>query len=259
MEAVNQMLRLRETHQPQTRSDGRIIDLLVFPELAIHPLDIDTFILPFIRTHKCMVLFGQVYHRASSSPGAPMINSCLWMIPEWSAKAGFQVKRVEQGKANLTRSELAFTPKPASFRPAQWIIEYEWSSSPQSRPLRLSASVCYDATDLALASDLKSRNDVYIVCALNRDVGTFDRMSEGLHYHMYQGVIVVNNGQFGGSSFYMPFGELHHRQVFHLHGQPQASIAFAEIAPDKLINRPTACNADPMGDWKTPPANWELI
>jgi hypothetical protein len=57
----------------------------------------------------------------------------------------------------------------------------------------------------------------------------------------------------------MPFGELHHRQVFHLHGQPQASIAFAEIAPDKLINRPTACNADPMGDWKTPPANWELI
>jgi hypothetical protein len=259
MEAVNQMLRLRETHQPQTRSDGRVIDLLVFPELAIHPLDIDTFILPFIRTHKCMVLFGQVYHRASSSPQAPLINSCLWMIPEWSAKAGFQVKRVEQGKANLTRSELAFTPKPASFRPAQWIIEYEWSSSPQIRPLRLSASVCYDATDLALASDLKSRNDVYIVCALNRDVGTFDRMSEGLHYHMYQGVIVVNNGQFGGSSFYMPFGELHHRQVFHLHGQPQASIAFAEIAPDKLINRPTASTADPIGEWKTPPANWGQI
>jgi hypothetical protein len=256
MEAVNQMLRLRETHQSQTRSDGRMIDLLVFPELAVHPLDIDTFILPFIRTHKCMVLFGQVYHHASSSPGAPLINSCLWMIPEWSAKAGFQVKCVEQGKENLTRPELAFTPKPTSFRPVQWIIEYRWSSNPQCRPLRLSASVCYDATDLALASDLKSRNDVYIVCALNRDVGTFDRMSEGLHYHMYQGVIVVNNGQFGGSSFYMPFGELHHRQVFHLHGQPQASIAFAEIAPDKLINRPTASTADPMGDWKTPPANW---
>ena len=37
MEAVNQMLRLRETHQSQTRSDGRMIDLLVFPELAVHP------------------------------------------------------------------------------------------------------------------------------------------------------------------------------------------------------------------------------
>ena len=76
---------------------------------------------------------------------------------------------------------------------------------------------------------------------------------------MYQGVIVVNNGQFGGSSFYMPFRELHHRQVFHLHGQPQASIAFAEIAPDKMINRPSESTADPTGRWKTPPANWGLI
>jgi hypothetical protein len=260
MEAVNQMLQLRETHQTQLRTDGRVIDLLVFPELAVHPLDIDSLILPFVRTHKCMVLFGQVYHRASSDPGAPLINSCLWMIPEWSTTAGFQVRLVEQGKAHLTTPETLFTPPPSSFRPAQWIIEYQWHSSPIYPPLKLSASICYDATDLALASDLKSRNDLYIVCALNQDVGTFDRMSEGLHYHMYQGVLVVNNGQFGGSSFYMPFGESFHRQVFHLHGQPQASIAFAEITPEKLINRPDQDKATPpVGEWKTPPANWSTL
>jgi hypothetical protein len=257
MEAVNQMLQLRETHQAQLRTDGCVVDLLVFPELAVHPLDIDTLILPFVRTHKCMALFGQVYHRASSVPGAPLINSCLWMIPEWSITAGFQVKLVEQGKAHLTNLESGFTPPPSSFRPAQWIIEYQWDSNPAYRPLKLSASICYDATDLALASDLKTRNDVYIVCALNQDVGTFDRMSEGLHYHLYQGVIVVNNGQFGGSSFYMPFSESFRRQVFHLHGQPQASIAFAEIMPEKLTNRPNqAKDSPPIGEWKTPPANW---
>ncbi len=269
MEAVNQMLQLRETHQTQLRTDGCVVDLLVFPELAVHPLDIDTLILPFVRTHKCMALFGQVYHRASSASNAPLINSCLWMIPEWSATAGFQVKLVEQGKAHLTHLELGFTPPPSSFRPAQWIIEYQWHSNPVFRPLKLSASICYDATCLALASDLKSRNDVFIVCALNSDVGTFDRMSEGLHYHMYQGVIVVNNGQFGGSSFFMPFGESFHRQVFHLHGQPQASIAFAEINPEKLIHRPMqpfeaakpepsphTSDVAPFGKWKTPPANW---
>jgi len=49
-------------------------------------------------------------------------------------------------------------------------------------------------------------------------------MSEGLHYHMFQGVIVVNNGQFGGSSFYMPFGQTFHRQILHLHGQPLAHV-----------------------------------
>ena len=83
-------------------------------------------------------------------------------------------------------------------------------------------------------------------------------MSEGLHYQMFQGVIVVNNGQYGGSSFYIPVSETFHRQVLHLHGQPQVSIAFAEISPQKLIDRPVDRKADlPEGEWKTPPAGWE--
>lgn len=257
LEGVVQMLLIRETHRTLPRADGRVIDLLVFPELSIHPQDIQSLIIPFVRRYKCMVLFGQVFHRAGPSPESPLINSCMWAIPEWRVASGFQVRFVEQGKGHLTSNELRFTPQPTPFRPAQWIVEYQWSSERAFRPLRLSASVCYDATDLALASDLKSRNDLYLVCALNQDVGTFDRMSEGLHYHMYQGVIVINNGQFGGSSFFMPFGESFHRQVFHLHGQPQATIAFAEVSPQKLVNRPnSAVGEAPMGGWKTQPANW---
>ena len=260
MEAVEQLLEVRQSHRPHLRTDGQILDLLVFPELAVHPNDIDCLIMPFIRIRKCMVLFGQVYHPRSNAPNAPLINSCLWLVPEWNPHNGFQVRRIEQGKGHLMRLELSagFNPQPIAFRPAQWIINYQWNSNPASRPLKLSASVCFDATDLALASDLKSRNDLYIVPALNQDVGTFDRMSEGLHYHMFQGVIVVNNGQFGGSSFYMPLGESYHRQVFHLHGQPQASIAFAEIEPGKLVHRPNPNpNGDPIGQWKSPPANWQ--
>lgn len=258
MEGVAQMLRVRDTHCRQDRSDGRVIDLLVFPELAVHPLDIDPIIVPFIRTHKSIVLFGQVYHQEPSLPGSPLINSCLWMIPEWRPSTGFQVRRIEQGKQHLTQAEVQLTPRPVGFRPAQWLIEYRWhSDTVNHRPLVLSASICYDATDLALASDLRSRSDLYIVCALNNDVGTFDRMSEGLHYHMFQGVIVVNNGQFGGSSFFMPFSKPYHRQVFHLHGQPQATLAFAEIYPQKLIERSTNRDNDlPVGSWKTPPAGW---
>jgi len=256
IEGVSQMLRVRDTHRQQDRSDGKVIDLLVFPELAIHPLDIDPIIVPFVRTHKCIVLFGQVYHQEHSLPGSPLINSCLWMIPQWSHATGFQIRRIEQGKQHLTAAESRLSPAPESFRPVQWLVEYQWHSDTDThRPLVLSASICYDATDLALASDLRSRSDLYIVCALNRDVGTFDRMSEGLHYHMFQGVIVVNNGQFGGSSFFMPFRETFHRQVFHLHGQPQATIAFAEISPRKLVERPSNFeNERPEGTWKTPPA-----
>ncbi len=271
MEGVTQMLRVRETHRPQARSEDRIIDLLIFPELAIHPQDINLLILPFVRRHRCIVLFGQVYHPRGNQSGSPLINSCLWMIPEWSRAQGLQIRRIEQGKENLAADEARFTPRPVGFRPAQWLINYHWHREPElHRPLVLSASVCYDATDLKLAADLGSRSDLYIICALNKDVGTFDRMSEGLHYHMFQGLIVVNNGRFGGSNFYMPFKDLYHRQVLHLHGQPQASIAFAEISPQKLIDRPvnplivepelTAPDPSsplPEGRWKTPPAEWE--
>jgi hypothetical protein len=260
IEGVSQMLRVRETHRPQARPHGRLLDLIVLPELSVHPQDIDTILLPFVRTHKCIVLCGQVYHREPLLPGGPLINSCLWLIPGWSASGGFRVERIEQGKRYLAENELSLNPPPVGFRPAQWLIRYEWTSDPTLRPLILTASVCYDATDLKLASDLRSRSDVYIVCALNRDVGTFDRMSEGLHYHMYQGIIVVNNGQFGGSSFYMPFGHHFHRQILHLHGQPQASVSFVEVSPQKLIGRPVNMpNAWPEGEWKEFPAAWQPL
>jgi hypothetical protein len=258
LEGVAQMLRVRDTHRRQERTDGRTIDLLALPELAVHPDDIEPLIMPFVRVHKCIVLFGQVYHKVLSLPDTPLINSCLWLIPEWSQSGGFQIRSIEQGKRHITESEKLFSPKPVGFRPAQWLIEYQWHSDIDAfRPLIISASVCYDATDLALASDLSSQSDLYLVCALNKDVGTFDRMSEGLHYHMFQGIIVVNNGQFGGSSCFMPFMSPHHRQVFHLHGQPQVSIAFAEICPEKLTQRPQILSErHPTGEWKTPPAGW---
>ena len=77
---------------------------------------------------------------------------------------------------------------------------------------------------------------------------------------MYQGVMVVNNGQFGGTNLFMPFRETYHRQVLHLHGQPQATIAFAEVSPRKLTDRPLEHDgAYPEGDWKTTPAGWQAI
>ncbi|MEZ6243707.1 MAG: RNA-directed DNA polymerase [Phycisphaerales bacterium] len=270
LEGVNQMRRVRDTHRNFSRDDGQTIDLLVLPELAVHPDDVAPLLVPFARKHRCMLLFGMVYHTEQRLPGSPLINSCQWLIPEWSRSSGFHLRVVEQGKLHLTADEISLVPSPFGFRPAQWLVEYVWSSDRQNdRPLTITASVCYDATDLTLAADLRSRSDLYIICALNRDVGTFDRMSEALHYHMYQGVLLVNNGQFGGSSFFMPFEKPFHRQVFHLHGQPQVAIAFAEICPEKLVNRPNPRNptgglagrlgtahAPPEGTWKTHPAGW---
>ena len=240
IQSVSQMIRVRESHRKQDRPDDMSLDLLVFPELAIHPDDLGQLILPFVRKHKCMVLCGMVYHKKyESDPDSPLLNSCLWIIPEWTNAFGFQVHQVEQGKKYLS-SEESKVKGLTGFRPVQWLIEYEWTtkSTEETKPLVMSASVCFDATDLTLAAELRSRSDLYIVCAMNKDIKTFDRMSQSLSYHMFQGVIVVNNGQFGGSSFFMPFKNWFHRQIFHLHGQPQASISFAEIHPEKIIETP---------------------
>lgn len=126
----------------------------------------------------------------------------------------------------------------------------------------MTAAICYDATDIRLAADLKSHSDVFIVPALNKDVATFDQMALALHYHMFQMVIVANNGLYGGSNAYAPFRNAWDRQIFHMHGQPQASIAFLEIdniaafkARKKLIEQ--SGQAQPTNShyqFKEPPA-----
>ena len=105
-----------------------------------------------------------------------------------------------------------------------------------------------------MAADLKDVSDVLAIPALNKDVKTFDQMALALHYHMFQLVVVANSGQYGGSNAYWPMKDAHVRQVFHTHGQPQASISFLEIDDiGAFLERHdvSGANAD---DWKHPPA-----
>ena len=250
--AVERMLALRETHK---RSEGRL-DWLILPELAVHPKDVRTHLVPFARAHRAMILTGLTYEETLA--GQPLANSALWVIPEWSDAYGLQIKTRRQGKAHLAPNEQAFNGGGAhvlqGFRPCQWLIGYPWSSADGTRPVWLTAAVCYDATDLGLAADLRDVSDVLAIPAFNKDVKTFDQMALALHYHMFQLVVVANNGQYGGSNAYWPRSDAHVGQVFHTHGHPQASIAFLEIDDiGAFLERHdvSGANAD---DWKHPPA-----
>ena len=77
-------------------------------------------------------------------------------------------------------------------------------------------------------------------------------MALALHYHMFQLVIVANNGQYGGSNAYWPRENTHVRRVFHVHGQTQSSIAFLEIEDFKAFLERRDSSKD--GGWKHPPA-----
>ncbi len=250
--AVERMLALRATH---TETKGWL-DWLILPELAVHPKDVRTHLIPFARAHRAIILAGLTYEEVLT--GEPLVNSALWIIPEWSAAHGLQIKIRRQGKAHLAQNEKKFKRRGAhliqGFRPCQWLIGYPWSDAEGARHVRLTAAVCYDATDLGLAADLREVSDVLAIPALNRDVKTFDQMAEALHYHMFQLVVVANNGQYGGSNAYWPRKDARIRQVFHMHGQPQASVAFLEIDNiDAFLARHDASGANPY-EWKHSPA-----
>src|SRR5208282_4044195 len=218
--AVHRMLQVRETH----RSGGGGIELLVFPELSIHPDDIWTHVVPFVRQHRCIVCAGIVFHRSGAN--ANLVNSAYWTIPVRTPYGGLTVERIEQGKWNLTKEEVNLGIVP--FRPAQWILEIV--NPTNLNPLwSMTGAICYDATDLSLAADLRNVTDMFVVPALNTDVGTFDNMVAALHYHMFQHVIVSNCGQFGGSTGQAPFFDRNKRTIFHAHGNDQVSISFFEI------------------------------
>ena len=143
------------------------------------------------------------------------------------------------------------------------MIGYPWSDKNGDQPVWLTAAVCYDATDLALAADLRDKSDIFAIPALNKDVKTFDQMALALHYHMFQLVIVANNGRYGGSNAYWPIKEPNLRRVFHTHGQPQVSISFLEIDDIAVyLGRKQAGNAGEGSShhrastthWKNPPA-----
>jgi hypothetical protein len=257
------MLDLRETHKGL---QGRL-DWLILPELSVHPRDVRSHLVPFARKHKTIILAGLTYEALFI--GEPLINSALWVIPVWSSTHGLQVLTRRQGKRHLSPLEDQLNSTGIvlqGFRPCQWLVGYEWSEMGKEAPLWLTASICYDATDLRLAADLCHHSDVFAIPALNKDVTTFDQMALALHYHMFQMVIVANNGLFGGSNAYVPYKDSFVRQVFHLHGQPQASMAFLEIDDiSSFINRqtnaakplsPLAGSATNLGGWKFPPAGF---
>ena len=254
--AVERMLALRETHKG---SVGRL-DWLILPELAVHPNDVRTHLVPFARAHRAMILAGLTYQELLE--GKPLVNSALWVIPEWSDAYGLQIRTRRQGKAHLAPNEQAFNGGGADvlqgFRACQWLIGYPWSDPEVGRPAWLTAAVCYDATDLDLAADLKYVSDVLAIPALNKDVKTFDQMALALHYHMFQLVIVANSGQYGGSNAYWPRSDAHIRQVFHTHGQPQASIAFLEIDDIGAFLERRDVSGGNADDWKHPPAGLNM-
>ncbi|MEQ1933697.1 MAG: RNA-directed DNA polymerase, partial [Fimbriimonadaceae bacterium] len=196
------------------------LDLIAFPELSIHPDDVD--LLRGLSDQTKAAIFAGLTFRRHPTLRKP-VNSGLWLVRQQTA-LGRRIVTALQGKQHLIDWERHNGV--ISYRPYQLLVEFE--STAKTR-FCLSGAVCYDATDLKLASDLRDTSDFFVVCALNKDVNTFDTMAEALQFHMYQPVAVVNTGQYGGSGAMAPFRDPNRRLLAHIHGNSQAAVCFFEV------------------------------
>lgn len=211
------------------------INLIVFPELSIYPQDI-TILERFADQKNCMIFCGLVYCQHPSI-STKLINTGIWIIPQ---RRDGQERRIfielPQGKANLAHLET--DPRLVGYRPVQWIVRgVKYTKRATRRLWSMSASICYDATDIHLAAALRDHIDCYIVSAFNPDVGLFDTMAESWRYHMYGHTVLANTGVYGGSTIQAPYKESYERILAHSHGGNQAQILLATLDLRRFENQ----------------------
>ncbi len=195
-------------------------DLIVFPELAVHIDDQDV-IKRLADKTRSMIFAGLVF----TNHQGKLVNIARWFIPDYK-ESGRQWIIRDQGKFHITDDEKKLDI--SSYRPCQHIIEVHRNDE---KPFKISGAICYDATDISLAADLRDITDVFVVVAHNKDVNTFDNMAAALHYHMFQHVVICNTGEFGGSTIQAPYKAPYEKLISHVHGTNQISINVADIDP----------------------------
>lgn len=220
------------------------IDLIIFPELSVHEDDLDILQKLSDETHSS--IFAGTCFTKTSTHDQP-INQAIWLLRSEERNVR-KFTLIWQGKQHMTKDEIKLNIK--GFRPYQMLIDFAKSND---ESIRVTGAICYDATDLSLAADLRDISDVFVVIALNHDIETFDNMVSALHYHMYQPVILVNTGEFGGSTVKAPFTK-YNKTITQIHGNEQLAVSIFEIDPSLFKTIKKTKTVKPL---KTPPAGYK--
>ncbi|MGQ1438412.1 reverse transcriptase domain-containing protein [Acinetobacter baumannii] len=214
---ILQHIQAQKIDKNHTKIRDSNTDLIIWPELAVHQDDLDILIQLSRKTH-AIIFSGLGFIRTDNNKA---INTAVWIVPK--KHNGNQTELIRfQGKHHMTKGEKKLGIQ--SWRPYQLILELQHPKYPNKPGFMLTGAICYDSTDIKLSADLTNKSNAFIVSALNRDIATFDSMVQALHYHMYQHVVLVNVGTFGGSYAMAPYKEHHEKLIAHSKGKDQVSL-----------------------------------
>lgn len=239
-----QLVVSRFAHRKPDVSVAKRVDLIVFPELSVHPDDM--WLLHRLSDSTGATIFaGQtfVHHAFLNRP----VNRAIWLLRQ-QTKAGRSIAKAYQGKQHGIPWEISAGV--AAHRPYQVLVQF---SDAKGNIATLTGAICYDATDLHLLADMREVSDGFVIAALNKDINTFDIMASALQFHMYQPVMLANTGQFGGSTAQAPYKEHYERHITHVHGVEQAAVSIFEI---DLMAFKTSAKAPLQKEKKAAPAGF---
>lgn len=215
---VTKHIEAQHLEKPSNGEREQDIDVIVLPELAVHQDDTDILIHLSRKTH-AIVVAGLGFIGSSSMKGP--VNCAIWIVPRKHNGNQNEVQRL-QGKHHMTAPEKSIKVQP--WRPYQLMLELSHPAFSSAPGFTVTAAICFDSTDIALSADLRDKSHALFIPALNRDVNTFDSMVEALHYHMYQHIVLVNTGEYGGSYAMAPYNDRHDRLIAHSSGNDQVTI-----------------------------------
>lgn len=228
------MLRLAEEHllaqveltaRPLSESEDRPrprADLTLLPELSVHTDDLDL-VHAFCDRTGSAVFCGVFFRRHRRGHEDVWVNEARWVLRD-ETTAGRTIREIAQGKHHLTGGENELGVE--SHRPQQVVIELVRGTHGN---VKVTGAVCLDATDAALAADLRDQTDLFAVAALNRDTQTFDALAQSMRFVMYQHVAIANSGEFGGSLVHAPYQAAWNRVLAHEHGGGHPTVAVVDV------------------------------
>ncbi|MBE0508482.1 MAG: hypothetical protein IBX50_17480 [Marinospirillum sp.] len=214
---IIQHLEAQHLEKPKNGVREHHVDLIVWPELAVHQDDRDILIQLSRKTHSIVFAgLGFMHQPKVKGPN----NCALWIVPRKHNGNKNEILRL-QGKQNMMADE---TGKVIPWRPYQLMLELRHPQFPSELGFILTGAICFDATDIALSADLRDKSNTFLIPSLNQDVNSFDTMVDALHYHMFQHVVLVNTGEFGSSYAKAPYKDAHKRLIAHSSGNNQVAI-----------------------------------
>lgn len=204
-----------------------VIDIVVFPEISVNVDDLD--LLEQLSDETNAHIFAGLTYSYMDEKEETFKNEALWILRD-EINGGRNFIKIKQGKKYPTKPEIKMGV--VDSKSNQIIIEFSYGEV----KFRVAGAICYDATDINLASDLRHKSDLFIISAYNKDIATFDNMVAALNYHMYQPIVLVNSGHNGGSMVQAPYSG--HDKIFSsLHGGKQVAISLAEFNISDFKNK----------------------